>query len=69
MALIKNKEQLEIFDSFVTDLEWSIGVKHKKISFESLWKCSPPIEAGGQGLGEYMRDVNFPSMSQYLCYH
>lgn len=64
MALITNRDPLEIIDSFVADLELSLGVKQKRISFESLWKDSPPVEAGGQDLGEYMRDVSFLSTSR-----
>lgn len=64
MALITNRDQLEIIDKFVADLELSLGVKHRRISFESLWKDSPPVEAGGQDLEEYMRDVSFLSMSR-----
>ena len=58
MAAITNKDQVEIVDKFVADLESSLGVKHKKISFESLWSNSPPIEVCGQGLREYMKDVS-----------
>lgn len=66
MALITNRDQLKIIDNFVADLESSLGVKHRRISFESLWKDSPPIEADGQNLGEYMKDVSFQSMSHWL---
>ena len=64
MALITNKDELEIIDNFVADLESLLEVKHKRISFESLWRNSPPIEAGGQGLSGYMKDVSLLSMSQ-----
>ena len=49
---------MEIIDSFVRDLESSLGVKHRKVSFKSLWNDSPPTEAGGQSLREYMEDVS-----------
>ena len=58
MALITNEDQLDIIDEFVIDLESSLGVKHKKVSFESLWDNSPPLEAGGQALREYMENVS-----------
>lgn len=58
MTLITNKDQLEILNKFVEDLESSLGVKHEKVSFETLWNDSPPIEAGDQSLREYMRDVS-----------
>lgn len=50
---------MEIIDRFVTDLESSLGVKQKKLSFESLWDNSPPTEANGQSLRDYMKDVSF----------
>lgn len=58
MPLITNRDQTRIIDSFVADLESSLGVKHRRVSFDSLWKESPPPEAYGQGLQEYMRDVS-----------
>lgn len=59
MALITNRDQVDIIEKFVVDLESSLGVKHTKVSFESLWDNSPPPEAGGQALREYMKDVSF----------
>lgn len=64
MSLITNRDQLAIIDKFVADLESSLGVKHSKVSFENLWKTSPPIETGGQGLSEYMKDVSSWSKSK-----
>ena len=58
MPLITNRDQLEIIDKFVADLESSLGVKHRRVSFDFLWNESPPPEADGQGLQEYMRDVS-----------
>ena len=58
MALITNGDQLEIIDRFVADLELSLGVKQKRVSFDSLWNDSPPTEANGQSLREYMKDVS-----------
>lgn len=58
MALITNGDQLEIIDSFVADLELSLGVSQNRVSFDSLWNDTPPIEANGQGLQEYMKDVS-----------
>ena len=59
MSLITNRDQVEIIDRFITDLESSLGVKQKKLSFESLWDNSPPTEANGQSLRDYMKDVSF----------
>lgn len=47
----------------MADLEWSLGVKHRKVSFESVWSDSPPTESGGQRLSEYMKDVGSPPCS------
>ena len=58
MALITNRDQLDIIDNFVADLELSFGVKQRSVSFESLWNASPPTEAGGQSLREYMKHVS-----------
>ena len=58
MLSITNRDQIEIIDNFVSDLESSLGVKHRRVSFDSLWNESPPHEADGQGLQEYMRDVS-----------
>ena len=58
MALVTNGDQLEIVDRFVADLELSLGVKQRRVSFDSLWNDSPPTEANGHGLQEYMKDVS-----------
>lgn len=57
MSLIKNKAQLEVIDKFVKDLDTSLGVEHKKISFDQLWESNPPTEAEGLSLQDYMKDV------------
>ena len=49
---------MEIVNRFVADLESSLGVKHRRVSFDSLWNESPPPEADSQGLQEYMKDVS-----------
>ena len=49
---------MEMIDNFVTDLEFSLGVKQRRVSFDFLWNESPPPEADDQGLQEYMRDVS-----------
>ena len=68
MAVITNRDQLEINDNIVADLELSLGVKQGIVSFDSLWNDLPPSEAGGQGLRGYMKDVSFCSISQQLGY-
>lgn len=59
MATITNDDQLRIVDAFVKDLEVSLGVQSQEISFETLWNETPPTEAGGQNLSEYMKNVSF----------
>jgi len=58
MSLITNEDQLKIIDDFTADLEKSLGVKHKKISFNEVWDSDPPKEAKGESLQEYMKDVS-----------
>lgn len=58
MALITNKVQRDVIDAFVKDLETSLGVMHKKVSFNELWASTAPSEAEGMSLQEYMKDVS-----------
>ncbi|KAI4206151.1 MAG: hypothetical protein LQ348_001065 [Seirophora lacunosa] len=55
MSLISNKDQLQLIDQFVVDLEVVMGIKQEKVTLTSLWDSSPPAEAGGQSLDEYMK--------------
>jgi hypothetical protein len=68
MKLIGNEEQMKLLDSFVADLETSLGVKHQNISFDQAWENDPPAEAGTVGLQDYMRDVSRDSFF-YEDYH
>lgn len=61
MSLVFNNDQLEIVDHFVADLEATLGVEQRRISFASLWDASPPSEAGGQSLEEYMETASVSS--------
>ena len=58
MSLITNEDQKQVIDSFVEDLEATLGVAHQRISFEELWDDHPPSEAEGLSLKEYMKDVS-----------
>jgi hypothetical protein len=58
MSLITNKDQLKIIDNFVADLEKSMGVKHKRVSFNEAWDSDRPEEAKGESLQDYMKDVS-----------
>jgi hypothetical protein len=51
-------DQLKIIDNFVADLEKSMRVKHKRVSFNELWDSNPPEQAKGESLQEYMKDVS-----------
>ncbi|KAL8899858.1 MAG: hypothetical protein Q9207_005985 [Kuettlingeria erythrocarpa] len=57
MSLITNKDQLSLIERFVADLESTMGIKHEEVSLTSLWDISPPAEAGGQSLDEYMKSA------------
>lgn len=57
MALVTNRDQLQLVDKFVSDLEASFGVKRRTISFNALGNASHPSQAGDQTLQEYMKDV------------
>lgn len=59
---------MKIIDSFVTDLEKSIGVVHERTSFEGTWDLEPPPEAGDLSLQEYMKDASRDSFF-YDDYH
>ena len=58
MSLITNKDQLKIIDNSVADLEKSLGVKHKRVSFNEVWDSDRPEEVKGESLQEYMKDVS-----------
>jgi hypothetical protein len=58
MSCITNMDQLKIIDNFVADLEKSMRVKHKRVSFNELWDSNPPEQAKGESLQEYMKDVS-----------
>lgn len=60
MKLISNKDQQEIIDRFVVDLGKSLEVEEERVSFNTIWDASPPLEAKGQSLEEFMKDVNLP---------
>lgn len=45
-------------DKFVATLEHFLGVQADKISLSEIWNSKPPVEANGQGLEEYMRQVS-----------
>jgi hypothetical protein len=68
MNMIGDGKQLELIKAFVDDLEKTLGIKHKQISFEEAWQTNPPSEANGEPLSVYMKDVSRDSFF-YEDYH
>jgi hypothetical protein len=68
MNMIGNKQQLELLEKFVTDLESTLEVRHNAISFEEAWEKDPPKNANGVSLSEYLKDVSRDSFF-YEDYH
>ncbi len=58
MELITNKDQRKLVDEFASDLEMSLGVRRKSVSFNSLWDAHPPAKAKGKSLQNFMKDVS-----------
>jgi hypothetical protein len=69
MKIIGNKEQVKIIDTFVTDLESSLGVTQNKVSFNQAWDADPPLEANGASLQEYMKDVSRDTFFYEDCHN
>jgi hypothetical protein len=70
LPLISNDEQLKIINSFVTDMEESLHIKHERISFEQVWNSAPPADVDGETLQNYMKDVisPVPTRSRLIAY-
>ncbi|PMD16757.1 amidase signature enzyme [Hyaloscypha hepaticicola] len=56
MSFITNKDQLKIIDNFVADLEKSLGVKQKRVSFNEVWDSDRPEEAKGETRNSFFHD-------------
>ncbi|KAI9733664.1 MAG: hypothetical protein M1834_003266 [Cirrosporium novae-zelandiae] len=54
---VGNPHQMKLIDSFVNDLESYLGTDAVKVSIASLWDKSPPSEAQGQPVRDYLQDV------------
>lgn len=67
MALIDNGDQLDLIENFTTDLEKSFGVKRRLLSFDALWNDSPPGEAKGESLQDFMKFVSV-QFQKYVNY-
>ncbi|KIX10283.1 uncharacterized protein Z518_01365 [Rhinocladiella mackenziei CBS 650.93] len=55
LNVIANRAQLEVIEKFVKDLEQSLGVQRQNVSFDESWDSSPPVEAEGQVLSDFMK--------------
>jgi Asp-tRNA(Asn)/Glu-tRNA(Gln) amidotransferase A subunit family amidase len=55
--VVENREQREIIDAFVGDLEQSLSVKAARVSISELWRRTAPSEATDQDLNAYLKDV------------
>ena len=58
---VANEKQQEMLDEIVQDVERYCGVERKHISFKDLWLESPPKEAAGQSLHDFLQDVSSPT--------
>lgn len=45
-------------DKFVATLESFLGIQADKVSLSEIWDSKPPVEADGQSLEAYMRQVS-----------
>lgn len=55
----ENTLQSTIVNDMVRDFENFLGVKARRVSVSNLWDKKPPLEAEGQSLHVYMKDVCF----------
>lgn len=53
-----SKEQVALHAKFIAAIENVLAVKTEPISLAEVWADSPPAEADGQGMQEYMKDVS-----------
>jgi hypothetical protein len=50
---------MDIFNSFVQDIELFLNIRAQKISIAQLWNQQGPIEAAGSSLTEWLnKDVD-----------
>jgi hypothetical protein len=54
-----DSNQVEFAEHFVNDIESQLGLTHVKVSFVNEWAKSPPPEAEGASLDDYMVPVSF----------
>ena len=58
---VANEKQQEMLDEIVLDVENNCGIERKYISFKDLWLESPPKEAAGKSLHDFLQDVSSPT--------
>ncbi|KAH7302922.1 hypothetical protein B0I35DRAFT_455416 [Stachybotrys elegans] len=56
---MENPEQQALVERFIGDLESAIGIKATKISISERWRVSPPQEAGGRSIQEFLDKVAY----------
>ena len=54
---MQDTPQNRVVESTVADLENYLKVSAQRIDISKTWDQSPPQEAGGQGLHEYLDEV------------
>ena len=57
---VANQKQQKMLKTIVQDVADHCEIKIKKISFKDLWLESPPKEAAGKSLDDFLQDVNSP---------
>lgn len=58
LAAASSKEYKELMKEFITAMENYAGIKTQPINITDLWNGSPPDEADGQAMQDFMKDVS-----------
>ncbi|PHH61808.1 hypothetical protein CDD81_7972 [Ophiocordyceps australis] len=61
-------EQKDLMTKFVKALENELGIKAEKLDVSAKWASTPPLQARGLGLQEYIKDSPFRAFC-YEFYH
>ncbi len=54
-----------LIDDFISDLETVYNVKREKVSLAETWKTSPPKEAEGLSVQDFLKDVSSAPVVQF----
>ena len=57
---VADQKQQEMLETIIQDVAKHCEVPIKSISFKELWLKSPPKDAGGKALDDFLRDVSSP---------